>query len=413
MQDYVFSKIKQHFTQNALADVRSEVRKELVKLNGLIASGNEIAVAVGSRGIDHLSVVVQEVASYIKEKGAHPFIVPAMGSHGGATAEGQAKILAGYGITEAAIGAPVRATMDVVEQSRGVGPNPIFMDKLAHESDGVVLINRIKPHTDYHGTYESGLVKMAVIGLGKEKMARAIHRYGVFGLMKLIPPSANEIFSTGKILGGVALVENAYDQTMIVRALATEDILAQEPALLEQARANMPFLPIDDIDVLIIDHMGKDISGVGIDPNIIGRMRIRGQEEPEVPNIKAIVVTDLTHSSHGNATGMGLADVITKRLYDKIDFDITYKNIVTSGFFERGKLPLVAKNDREAFAFALRSCGNLQPLSEKVIRIKNTLQLSEMYISPAVMETLKDDQNIEPVRTNVPLFINGPDLADL
>ena len=413
MQDYVFSKIKQHFTQNALADVRSEVRKELVKLNGLIASGNEIAVAVGSRGIDHLSVVVQEVASYIKEKGAHPFIVPAMGSHGGATAEGQAKILAGYGITEAAIGAPVRATMDVVEQSRGVGPNPIFMDKLAHESDGVVLINRIKPHTDYHGTYESGLVKMAVIGLGKEKMARAIHRYGVFGLMKLIPPSANEIFSTGKILGGVALVENAYDQTMIVRALATEDILAHEPALLEQARANMPFLPIDDIDVLIIDHMGKDISGVGIDPNIIGRMRIRGQEEPEVPNIKAIVVTDLTHSSHGNATGMGLADVITKRLYDKIDFDITYKNIVTSGFFERGKLPLVAKNDREAFAFALRSCGNLQPLSEKVIRIKNTLQLSEMYISPAVMETLKDDQNIEPVRTNVPLFINGPDLADL
>ena len=413
MQDYVFSKIKQHFTQNALADVRSEVRKELVKLNGLIASGNEIAVAVGSRGIDHLSVVVQEVASYIKEKGAHPFIVPAMGSHGGATAEGQAKILAGYGITEAAIGAPVRATMDVVEQSRGVGPNPIFMDKLAHESDGVVLINRIKPHTDYHGTYESGLVKMAVIGLGKEKMARAIHQYGVFGLMKLIPPSAKEIFSTGKILGGVALVENAYDQTMIVRALATEDILAQEPALLEQARANMPFLPIDDIDVLIIDHMGKDISGVGIDPNIIGRMRIRGQEEPEVPNIKAIVVTDLTHSSHGNATGMGLADVITKRLYDKIDFDITYKNIVTSGFFERGKLPLVAKNDREAFAFALRSCGNLQPLSEKVIRIKNTLQLSEMYISPAVMETLKDDQNIEPVRTNVPLFINGPDLADL
>ncbi len=243
---------------------------------------------------------------------------------------------------------------------REIRPNPVFMDKNAYESDGVILINRIKPHTDYHAKYESGLVKMAVIGLGNEKQASAIHSYGVYGLSTLIPLTAKQIFSTGKILGGIALVENAYDDTMLVNVLKTDDFFEQEPVLLDIARKNMPALPVNDIDVLIIDQMGKDISGVGIDTNIIGRTKIVGQEEPENPNIKAIMVLDLTDHSHGNAIGIGLSDVITKKLYDKIDFSATYSNAVTSSFLERAKIPIVADNDKEAFEIALRSCGYLE-----------------------------------------------------
>jgi hypothetical protein len=411
MDTIYLTKIKQHFSNNSLADVKGEVSKELSKLQTFIKPGANIALAIGSRGIKDLVLIVREVAEFIKANKANPFIIPAMGSHGGATAEGQEEILAGYGISEKNLGIPVRSSMEVVEMPHGDSPIPVYMDRNAYESDGVVLINRIKQHTDYHAIYESGMVKMSVIGLGKEKQASAIHEYGVYGLSVLIPMVAKEIFLSGKILGGIAIVENAFDETMLVKALVTNQFFTQEPALLEIATKNMSSLPADDIDLLIIDQLGKDISGVGIDPNIIGRTRITGQKEPDKPNIKAILVSDLTDATRGNAMGIGLSDVITRRLYEKIDFQATYTNIVTSSFLERGKIPIVADTDKEAFGIALRSCGYLKKGEEKIIRIKNTLHLDEVYISQAILKTVLDSKSIEIIKENVNLFESDTEFA--
>lgn len=382
------TKIRQHFSKNTLADVRGEVASELLKLKQTVKPGKSIAIAVGSRGIRNLVEVVMEVAGFIRSNDAYPFIVPAMGSHGEANAAGQAEILAGYGISEKALGIPVRSSMEVVELPRGDSQVPLYMDKNGWEADGVILVNRIKPHTDFHGKYESGLVKMAVIGLGKEKQASAIHKYGVYGLTSIIPLAAKQILSTGKILGGIAIVENGYDETMLVKALRSNEFLDREHELLEVANNNMPSLPVNDVDVLIIDRMGKEISGVGIDPNIIGRIKIAGQKEPENMSVRAIMISDLTADSHGNAIGMGLADVITKKLYDKIDFSSTYINGVTSSFLERVKIPVVAHNDWEAFEISLRSCGYIEEGEEKIIRISDTLHLDELYVSDAVLKIL-------------------------
>jgi hypothetical protein len=404
MEKYHFTKIKQNFRNNSLADIKGDVLKELLKLRPLIKPGASIALAIGSRGIKNLAFVVKEVAEFIKENKAYPFIIPAMGSHGEATADGQTEILAAYGISEKTIGIPVRSSMVVIELPQGESPIPVFMDKNAYDSDGIILINRIKPHTDFHSKYESGLVKMAVIGLGKEKQASVIHRYGVTGLADLIPLAAKEIFSKGKILGGIALIENAYDETMLVKALRTDDFFDQEPLLLEIARNNMAALPVNDIDVLIIDQIGKDISGVGLDPNIIGRIKIRGQKEPEKPAIKAIVLLDLTDNSHGNAIGIGLSDVITKKLYDKINYASTYTNAVTSSFLERAKIPIVANTDKEAVEIALRSCGYIKGGEEKIIRIKDTLHLNELYVSQSILDLIDGSAGIEVLEENVCQF---------
>lgn len=391
MNNYKLIKIKQKFKDNRLEDISGATARELERMTGSINPGSRIAIAVGSRGIRNLAQVVSETVRFIRQKNALPFIVPAMGSHGDATAEGQRGVLESYGITEEAIGTPVLSSMDAVELPFADSPVKVYMDRHAWDSDGVVLINRIKPHTDFHGRFESGLVKMAVIGLGKEKQASAIHDYGVYGLSDLIPEVAKKVLSTGKIIGGIALVENASDETMLVRYLSANEFFDAEPVLLDVARKNMASLPVNDIDVLIIDRMGKDISGVGIDPNIIGRIKITGQKEPEKPFIKAVMVSDLTEASHGNATGVGLADVITRKLYDKIDLSSTYVNAVTSSFIERAKIPVIAANDKEAFRIAIRSCGHLKMGCERIMRIKSTLHLDEIYVSESILAELGDE----------------------
>jgi hypothetical protein len=411
MDTYQLTRIKPHFNNNSLPDIKSVLTRELLKLNQLIKPGARIAIAVGSRGIKNLSLVVKEVSDFIKEKNAFPFIVPAMGSHGGATAEGQTGILAGYGISENSIGAPVVSSMEVVELEQGDSPVKIFMDKNVFESDGVILVNRIKLHTDFHGRYESGLIKMAVIGLGKEKQALTIHSFGVYGLFTLIPVVAKQVFSTGKILGGIGLVENGYDETMLVKALKVGEIYEQEPILLDIARRNMASLPVNEVDVLIIDRMGKDISGSGVDTNIIGRIKINGQKEPDNPSIKAIIVSDLTDASHGNATGVGLADVISRKLYNKIDFSSTYTNAITSSFLERAKIPVVADNDKAALEIALRSCGYIKKGEERIIRIKDTLHLDEIYVSKAVLDSVENRSWIEIVKENADLFNDETEFA--
>ncbi len=404
MNNYQLTKIKQHFSKNSLPDIKSVVSGELKKLLPFIKPGARIAIAVGSRGIKDLIIIVKEVVQFIKAYEGHPFIIPAMGSHGGATADGQAAILKSYGLSEETMGVPVISSMEVLKLGRGESSVPVYMDRNAYESDGVILINRVKQHTDYHAAYESGMVKMSVIGLGKEKQASTIHEYGVYGLTVLIPLAAKEVFRTGKIIGGIAIVENAYDETMLIKALKTNEFFEQEPALLEIASINMPSLPVDNIDVLIIDQLGKNISGVGIDPNIIGRTKIYGQKEPVKPNIKAILVSDLTDATHGNAMGIGLADVITRKLYDKIDFPVTYTNIITSSFLERGKVPIVADSDRDGFDIALRSCSHINKGDERIVRIKNTLFLGEVYVSKAILKETIESKKIEVLRENVNLF---------
>jgi hypothetical protein len=382
--------VRQDFPRPRLDDLPMATSAALDRLSDRIRPGQRVALAVGSRGISGLASIVGAAAAWLRARGAEPFIIPAMGSHGGASAAGQAAVLSGYGIDRDRLGVPVVSAMDTVEIPRGACPVPVAIDAAAHAADGVLLINRVKPHTDFHGHYESGLVKMAVVGLGKHRMAAAIHGRGIAGLTRVLPVAAEAVFASGKVLGGIAIVENAYDETLRLSVLPAEAILAEEPALLDLARTHMPRLPLEDIDLLLVDRLGKDVSGVGMDPNIIGRLGIRGEPEPASPRIRAIVVRDLTPDSHGNALGIGLADVITRRLFTAIDFAAMYENVYTSAFLERAKVPVVAEDDAEAVAFGLRCCVPTAAADLRIVRIRDTRHLAEVRLSPAALAARRD-----------------------
>jgi hypothetical protein len=383
-------KVRQRFPAGKVENVEAALRKELTGCGVFIKPGARIAIAVGSRGMANLPLIVRETVAWVKAQGGLPFIVPAMGSHGGATAEGQRHLLESYDITENNVGAPIVSSMEVAQ----LGPDA-FMDKAAHDADGVIVINRIKPHTSFHGEYESGLMKMIAIGLGKEAGATAIHRHGVEGLRDLMPRVAQAILKSGKVLLGIATVENAYDETLKVQAIPAGEISAVEPELLTLARANMPSLPVADLDVLVVDEIGKDISGTGLDTNVIGRLRIAGEPEPTSPEIKMIVVRDLSTASGGSAYGIGLADVTTRRLVEKIDWKITNANVQASGFLERGKLPHIADTDEKAIEWALSQCSPTPPDRTRIIRIKNTLHLETMVVSEHLLEETKGRDTME------------------
>lgn len=384
------TRVLQCFSGREPLDIDPVLDSELgVSIPGMLKD-RRIAVAVGSRGIDNLPRIVSGVVRFLRAKGADPFIIPAMGSHGGATADGQRAVLESLGISSQTMGVPVLSSMDTVEIPAGDLRNRIFMDRHAYQSDGVILINRVKPHTDYRASFESGLVKMAVIGLGKHEQAREIHRYGLAGLVELLPRTAERILDTGKILLGIAVVENARDQICLIKAIPPQEMIQSEPGLLNIAYDNMPSLPVDDIDILMVDQLGKNISGTGIDPNIIGRLKIPGHPDPPRPRIKMIIINDLTEESHGNAAGIGLGDIITRRLYDKIDPVSTYENVITSNFLERAKIPLVAENPRRAVEIARRAAGPLLPEQERIVRIKNTLSLEEIFLSPLLVKEARD-----------------------
>lgn len=387
---YKLIKIKQKFKSEKVINVKEKIKEEIKSSELNIVKNSRIAIAVGSRGITNLPLIVKSVIESIIRKGGIPFIIPAMGSHGGANAEGQQEVLESLGISEETMNCPIQSSMETVELKKDNLSENVFIDKYAYNSDGIILINRIKPHTDFHDKYESGLAKMAVIGLGKHKQALMIHSLGVKGLKESIPLAAKKIFDSGKICLGIAIVENAYDETILIRALKPEEILNKEPELLEYAKKNMPSLPVDNIDVLIIDRQGKDLSGTGVDPNIIGRIKIRGQKEPESPNIRNIIITDISPASHGNAVGVGFADVITRKLFDKIDFKATYENVITATFTERAKIPIIAETSEKAFGIALSCCGAIEEGKERIVRIKDTLNLKEIYVSKAVLEEIKE-----------------------
>ena len=404
METILLKKVQQRFDSTRIDDIETAVIDELLTSDLKIKPGARIAIATGSRGVSNIAIIVRTVAKYLKSLGASPFIIPAMGSHGGATATGQREVLESYGVTESYCGIPIQSSMEVVELPQGDLKNKVFMDKYAYLSDGVIVINRIKPHTDFHGPLESGLMKMCVIGLGKHKQALAIHRFGVYGLRELITPTAQQVLKTGKIILGIGLVENAYDETMIIRAVKPDVMEEEEKKLLNIARNHMPSLPVKKLDILIVDQMGKDISGVGIDTNIIGRIAIKGESDSATPDITTIIATDLTEASHGNALGMGLADIITKKLYNKIEFQATYENVITSTFLERGKMPIVAKTDLQALQYSLRTSGPIAVKDARIIRIKNTLHLGEMYVSKPVWDEISTDDSIEELSDYVPLM---------
>jgi hypothetical protein len=342
--------------------------------------GKRVAVAVGSRGIASLKEIVQAVCGWLKAQGARPFIFPAMGSHGGGTAEGQRKILEGYGVTEAAVGAEIRSSMETLLLGTTPEGFRVFVDRNAWESDGVVVINRIKPHTDFSGKVESGLLKMMAIGMGKLEGATEGHRQSwKYGFETAIRAVSGKVLASGKILCGLALVENELHEIAVVRAVLPEGIVAQEESTLQLACTLVPRIPFSAFHLLMVDEMGKNISGTGMDTKVIGR----GVEMApgEAPGISMIYVRDLTRQSDGNAVGVGFADVIHERLYRKIDFDKMYLNTRTALNPAASRLPIHLPSDREALDLALGHLGSPPPAEQRVVWIRNTLSLDRIAIS--------------------------------
>lgn len=416
-------RLRQTFDRTMVADIPSAVQAELKKLalEQRIRPGQRIALTGGSRGVANIALILKTVVDYLKSLGARPFIFPAMGSHGGATAEGQTAMLAHYQVTEAFTGAPVLSSMDTVEISRTQDGVPVFIDKNAFEADGIIVINRIKPHTKFKAPIESGLMKMMAIGMGKQKGAEYYHKAAIqYTFPKIIVDAGREVLKKAPILCGLGLVENGYDQTAVIAALRPEELEEREKELLVLAKRMMPRLPFNEIDLLIIDEMGKDISGTGIDPNITGRNRDILGVFPHPVNAKRIFVGDLTPSSGGNAIGIGFADVTTKRLVDKIDRLATYMNCMTGISLEKAAIPMHFETDRECIRVALGSVGLIPPERSRVVRIKNTLQLDEVEVSEIYGDEIPNRPDLEILegprpmsfddRENlVPLVVHGAD----
>lgn len=365
-------------------DIPGQVYRELSKsgLSDRIRPGMKIAVTGGSRGIDNIALILKSIVDFCLEKGAYPFVFPAMGSHGGATAEGQTEILKEYGITEEYLGCPIRATMETRYLGDTKTGMHVFCDRYACESDGIILCNRIKAHSAFRGSYESGLMKMAVIGMGKQHGAEQVHRDGFSKLGEMLPLIGQIVFDHAPVLGGVGIVENAFDQTCRIRALTKEEIWTEEPKLLEYSKRRLGKIYLNDIDVLVVDQIGKDCSGDGMDPNITGRFAVdylKGDLR-----VQRIAVLDLTNETRGSCVGIGLADVTTKRLVDKIDPDQTYPNIITNTVVCTVKIPMYANSDKVCIQAALRTCNNINREAPRIVRIKNTRSLHKIWISEAM-----------------------------
>ena len=399
MQFPKVAKVRQDLPRPRVGDVGEALREQCEKeeIKSRIDAGMQVAITAGSRGISGIDNILRSLVQIIKDKGATPFIVPAMGSHGGATAEGQVEILRSLGVTEESVGAEIRSSMEVVELGETESGVPVFMDRIASEADGIIIVGRIKKHTDFRSDVESGLLKMSAIGLGKHAEALALHAHGVKGIRDYMVEAGKMVFGSGKVLFGVGIVENAYEETAIVESIPPERVVEREAELLKESAGLMPKLPISDIDVLFVDELGKNFSGSGMDTNVIGRFRILGVEEPESPGVKYIIVSDVSEASHGNAIGIGLADLTTKRLFEKINYEAMNANALTSTFLERAKIPMVLENDREALRAAMRCNWGVEPEDTRFVRIPNTLHLRYLYLSENLLEEALANGNVEVV----------------
>jgi len=394
--------INQSFSRERIENISNTIASEMKKIPKDIISGKTIAITVGSRGITGMVSIIRALVQELKACDGEPFIVPAMGSHGGATDEGQIKILASYGITEDSIGAPIRSSMEVVEVSQLDDGTPLYTDRLAYEADAIIIANKIKPHADFKANYESGLVKMLSIGLAKHKGAVTLHRHGFDQFHDILPRVAEVLLDRLPVLFGLAILENAFDELMSLEIIPTEKILSREKELLKISKQSIGRLLFPEIDLLIIDEIGKNISGEGMDPNVTGRPG-SGLPGFNAPEIQKIVVLDITPQSHGNGVGIGLADISTRNCIEKIDLGAVYTNAITATILNPAKLPIIMNSDRDALAVALKTCNRITPETARIVRIKNTLELHRIWVSPVMLDELKKNENIEIAGEETPL----------
>ncbi|CAH0133157.1 lactate racemase domain-containing protein [Peribacillus sp. Bi134] len=388
-------KVRQKFLAPHIADVAGEVKKA-IKEAGVLSRINEddrVAIAVGSRGVADLPTLVRETVAAVKEAGGNPFIVPAMGSHGGATAEGQIDVLLQLGISEESVGASILSSMEVIKLDELPNGLPVYIDKLAYESDKIIVINRIKPHTAFRGPVESGLMKMITIGLGKQKGAEAAHAYSFKYMAEHVPEMAKISLAKAPIIFGLATIENAYDKPAKIVAVPAEELEEVEPGLLLEAKSLMPKIHFDSIDVLIVNELGKDISGDGMDPNITGNFAT--PYATGGPEVKRTVVLGLTEKTHGNANGIGMADMTTKAVMNEIEWEKGYANALTSTVTDVVKLPMCLDTQELAVKAAIKTCNAFNLNKVRVVRINNTLEIGEIWISESMMEEALKNKNLE------------------
>ena len=390
--------VAQTFDRPTVADLETELKRGLMAkgVPGSVRAGASIAVAVGSRGIANLPEVTRVVIRELKQAGALPFIVPAMGSHGGATAEGQKALLEHLGITEEYTGAPIRSSLEVVKVA--VSPRfamPVYTDALALAADAIIIINRVKAHPAYAGTFESGLVKMTAIGLGKQKAAEICHNVGAERIGEFVADIGLEMLRHINLIAAVGLVENAFHETAVVQVLSKEEIESAEPALLEKSKQLAARFFIDEFEALIIDEIGKDISGAGFDTNIVGRY-----SSPYLtggPKIRRVAVLDITEKSKGYGGGLGMVDFTTRRAFNKFDPEQTYPNTLTSTFTNGVKIPMILKNDLQAIQACIKTCNRMEIREARVIRIKNTLSMEQIEVSENLLEMVRSHPDMRVI----------------
>jgi hypothetical protein len=400
-------RVRQQLNGPTLADIPAAVREAIssLPLQAGVRPGQTVAVTSGSRGVANIAAITRTVVEELKGLHLAPFIVPAMGSHGGATAEGQAQVLAHYGITDASMGCPVRSSMAVVEIGRTKG-TAVFCDKHAWEADHIVVVGRVAPHPDFSGELESGLFKMMAIGLGKQHGAEGYHRAGQhYSYAEIFPLVGRTVLNTGHVLFGLGIVENGYGHTAKVQAVLPGDFESAERALLREAKAWKAALPFDAMDLLIVDEIGKNINGAGLDPHVIGRPTI--QKPAEKPHIRHLFVRDLTPESEGNAIGIGFADLTTWRLVRAIDYRAMYMNGITSSDTHDSKIPMAFDSDRDAIEAALGMNGLTPPERARVVRIKNTLHLTEMDVSESMLADAEGKSRLATIAGPAPLAFDA------
>ena len=386
-------RVKQEFDHGHITDISGTVRCEVEEFHGIEAvRGRKVALAVGSRGIKNLPVIVKTTVDVLLEMGAEVFIVPAMGSHGGAIAENQKKILEHLGITEADMGVSIKASMETDCIGHTPDGIPVYFDRNANQADYTVSIARIKPHCSFRGKYESGMVKMNVIGLGKQRGADFCHKSGMKNMGSNLEKIGRVHMEKSNLLFCLGLIENAYDDTCMIRAFGKNEIMEHEPQLLEKAKSYLPQIPFKDLDLLVVDEIGKNITGTGMDCNIIQRFTSEHMEAK--PFVKRLVVLDLTDESDGNASGLGLADISNRRTFHKMSFLKTYPNNLTARTTAGCKVPMIMENDFDALRAGIKTAPNADYDHLRIVRIKNTLHLDEMEISEALVQEAKKMENI-------------------
>ena len=398
-----FYQVRQCFPKDGIQDVPACLREKLARMEigRKIQPGMRVVLTAGSRQIAHMPEILRELAAYVRGQGGQPYIIPAMGSHGGATAEGQRRILESYGITEEFCGCPIYSTMETVQVGTTADGAPVRMDRFAHEADAIIVVGRIKGHTAFRGPYESGLVKMVAIGLGKREGADLLHQGGFREFGKRLPEYARVIWEHCNILFGVGLIENEFDETCRMEVIPGEEIFTQEPPLLQYAKSRMPRLLFPETDILMVHEIGKNISGNGMDPNVTGTFGT----PYATGGIKkqTTVVLDISEASHGSFVGLGTADITTKRAFEKLDTDATYFNMMTTKVLGVGKIPMVMEDDRMAVQAAIKTLVDVNPKQVRMLYIKNTLSLQTILISEALFQESVGQAGVELLEGPRPL----------